>query len=143
MYTNSLAPANHTYYSSSLNLLELLKRISLTSSPLDVSATNRGNSTTLNLLEQVNDNPTHSLWPYSQNSTICLPDVGLCWSLRECKEFFNAHNLKVRDSRNLLLDYSSHYSPLLKIFPVQGQDEVYFNFYTQQVSTSPVNLIEL
>jgi NADH:ubiquinone oxidoreductase subunit C len=63
--------------------------------------------------------------------------------VREVKEFFGLNSLKTADSRNLLLDYSLCTSPLKKVFPTQGLEEVYFNFYTQQVNYYPVNLIEL
>lgn len=68
---------------------------------------------------------------------------GLLWPVRELIEFFGLKGLKVVDNRNLLLDYSSNINPLLKSFPCEGLEEVYFNFFSQKTSKFKVFFIEL
>lgn len=50
------------------------------------------------------------------------------WVERELSEMFGIFFLRKLDSRNLLLDYSYFGYPLLKVFPVTGNVEIYFNF---------------
>ena len=50
------------------------------------------------------------------------------WIEREISEMFGINFLNKMDSRNLLLDYSYIGYPLLKIFPVTGHVEIYYNF---------------
>jgi len=50
------------------------------------------------------------------------------WVERELAEMYGIYFLNKMDSRNLLLDYSYFGYPLLKIFPVTGNIEIYFNF---------------
>lgn len=52
------------------------------------------------------------------------------WIERELIEFFNINIVNKKDTRNLLLDYNFLGNPLLKIFPTEGFQELYFNFET-------------
>lgn len=52
----------------------------------------------------------------------------ILWLEREVKEFYGTIVLNTPDSRNLLLDYNKEIAPLLKIFPVNGVEEIFFNF---------------
>jgi NADH dehydrogenase (ubiquinone) Fe-S protein 3 len=52
------------------------------------------------------------------------------WIEREIIEFFNINILSKKDTRNLLLDYNFIGNPLLKNFPTEGYQEIYFNFDT-------------
>ena len=47
------------------------------------------------------------------------------------------------DSRRLLLDYSKQENPLLKDYPVEGFNDVYYNFFEDQVVYNNSTSIEL
>lgn len=47
------------------------------------------------------------------------------------------------DDRNLLCDYTMSQHPLLKDFPCEGVEEVYYNFFTQQTNYVAVEFVEL
>jgi len=64
------------------------------------------------------------------------------WVERELAEMYGIYFLNKMDSRNLLLDYSYFGYPLLKIFPVTGNIEIYFNFLKNWISYTPVILKE-
>ena len=49
------------------------------------------------------------------------------WLERELVEFFNINILNRKDTRNLLLDYNSTANPLLKTYPTEGHQEIFFN----------------
>jgi NADH-quinone oxidoreductase subunit C len=62
------------------------------------------------------------------------------WVERELSEMFNINFLNKLDSRNLLLDYSYIGYPLLKIFPITGNIELYYNFLKNWISYTPIIL---
>jgi len=51
--------------------------------------------------------------------------------------------VNLQDNRNLLLDYSSNLNPLVKNFPCEGLEEIYFNFFDQKVKKFKTFFIEL
>ena len=64
------------------------------------------------------------------------------WTERELSEMFNINFLNKLDNRNLLLDYSYIGYPLLKVFPITGNVELYYNFLKNWISYTPVILKE-
>lgn len=68
---------------------------------------------------------------------------GLNWPLRELIELFGVKGVNLQDNRNLLLDYSSNLNPLVKNFPCEGLEEIYFNFFDQKVKKFKTFFIEL
>ena len=53
-----------------------------------------------------------------------------------------SYSLKI-DTRRLLLDYSKHENPLLKDYPVEGFNDVFYNFFEDQVVYNNQNVVEL
>jgi NADH:ubiquinone oxidoreductase subunit C len=47
------------------------------------------------------------------------------------------------DTRRLLLDYSKQENPLLKDYPVEGFNDVFYNFFEDQVVYSNATVVEL
>jgi len=143
VYTNINTPANHLYVSSSNPFYYL--NINNNANPIDITGVDRNNKTTINLL--TNDlscfTTINLLWTDLVATKYSLSLNGLSWSLRELNEFFGVNSIILEDTRNMLLDYSFNVNPLKKYYPTQGLEEIYFNFYTQQVELSPVNFIEL
>jgi NADH-quinone oxidoreductase subunit C len=64
------------------------------------------------------------------------------WTERELAEMFNINFLNKLDNRNLLLDYSYIGYPLLKLFPVTGNVELYYNFLKNWISYTALILKE-
>lgn len=65
------------------------------------------------------------------------------WLEREAGEMFKiSYNFKT-DSRHLLLDYSKQENPLLKDYPVEGFNDVYYSFFEDQVVYNNATIIEL
>lgn len=64
------------------------------------------------------------------------------WVEREISEMFGIFFLNKIDSRNLLLDYSYIGYPLLKLFPITGNIEIYFNFLNNWISYTKIILKE-
>ncbi len=62
------------------------------------------------------------------------------WLEREVAEFFNVSFQFKRDIRNLMLQYGDTSAPLLKLYPVVGLKEYYYNSTTQQISQSSLVL---
>ncbi|MBK8208549.1 MAG: NADH-quinone oxidoreductase subunit C [Planctomycetes bacterium] len=56
---------------------------------------------------------------------------------------YGIHFINKRDTRKLLLDYSKNEYPLLKDFPSEGLQEVFFNVFNSQVSINRSEVIEL
>jgi NADH:ubiquinone oxidoreductase subunit C len=48
-----------------------------------------------------------------------------------------------KDHRKLLLDYSSFENPLLKDFPLEGNKQVFFSFFENQVVVQNNKFIEI
>lgn len=65
------------------------------------------------------------------------------WLERETGEMFRiSYNFKT-DARRLLLDYSKQENPLLKDYPVEGFNDVFYNFFEDQVVYNNSTVIEL
>ena len=47
------------------------------------------------------------------------------------------------DTRRLLLDYTKNENPLLKDFPIGGFNDVYYNFFEDQIVSTTTTFIEL
>lgn len=65
------------------------------------------------------------------------------WLEREVRELYNFKIKKLNDSRNLLLNYNSQYYPLLKNFPTEGVEELYFNFKKKKLKFFKLSHVEL
>lgn len=65
------------------------------------------------------------------------------WLERELIEFFGTQISNRNDTRNLLLDYSSLSNPLLKSYPTEGHQEIFFNYTSYNLEYAPVEFIEL
>lgn len=65
------------------------------------------------------------------------------WLEREVSEMFRINFKNKRDNRRLLLDYSKNENPLLKSFPVQGHNNLFFDFFEDQVFFKKNSTIEL
>lgn len=107
---------------------------------IDMSAVHNNQKLIFTSLK-LNNNQTCTL--HSNKINYTTTNTGLLWPIREVVEFFGFKNFKTIDNRNLLLDYSSNMNPLLKDFPCEGLEEVYFNFYSQKVSKFKIFFIEL
>lgn len=92
---------------------------------------------------KINKKTTHLIWSESDHSLMNFSYEGIKWSYRELMEFFNVEDLSFNDTRNILQDYSITWNPLKKDFPVEGESELYFNFFSQTPKYIPVNYIEL
>jgi len=65
------------------------------------------------------------------------------WLERETGEMFRvSYNNKI-DTRRLLLDYSKQENPLLKDYPTEGFNDVFYNFFEDQVVYSNSTVVEL
>jgi NADH:ubiquinone oxidoreductase subunit C len=62
---------------------------------------------------------------------------------RELREMFNLVIYKMKDTRNLLLDYHYNSNPLLQDFSVEGDKEIYLNIYTDKLDYISTNYVEL
>ena len=65
------------------------------------------------------------------------------WLEREASEMFNINFLKKKDTRPLLLDYSKSENVLLKNFPCEGVNELYYNFLDHQLQFTKSDHVEL
>ena len=65
------------------------------------------------------------------------------WLERETSEMYGILYYNKNDTRKLLLDYSKIENPLLKDFPSEGLQDVFFNFFENQVTISKNEIIEL
>jgi NADH:ubiquinone oxidoreductase subunit C len=65
------------------------------------------------------------------------------WPERELIEFFGVEFFFKKDTRNLLLDYTFVGNPLLKTFPTEGYEELYFNFNNYSLSYISNEFVEL
>ena len=57
----------------------------------------------------------------------------LSWLERESAEMFKIKFANKTDIRRLLLDYTKNENPLLKDFPTEGYNDVYYCFFNDQV----------
>lgn len=65
------------------------------------------------------------------------------WLEREVSEMYNINFYLKTDTRNLLLDYSRNEHPLLKDFPCEGFQELYYDFFDQTLAYTRSEHIEL
>lgn len=65
------------------------------------------------------------------------------WLERENSEMYNINYINKTDNRSLLLDYSRNDYPMLKDFPCEGYEEVYFDFFENKVNYINNEFIEL
>lgn len=65
------------------------------------------------------------------------------WIEREFSEMFNVHLYFKKDIRKLLLNYSKNESPLLKDFPTEGYNDVFYNFFNELIELNNNNSVEL
>lgn len=65
------------------------------------------------------------------------------WLEREVGEMFRITYNNKTDTRRLLLDYSKQENPLLKDYPVEGFNDVFYNFFEDQVVYTNSTVVEL
>lgn len=65
------------------------------------------------------------------------------WLEREVSEMYGIQYIGKKDSRPLLLDYSKNEFPMLKDFPTEGVNDIYFNFFENKLSFIKNEFIEL
>lgn len=65
------------------------------------------------------------------------------WLERETGEMFKVSYSLKTDSRRLLLDYSKQENPLLKDYPTEGFNDVFYNFFEDQVVYNNSTVVEL
>lgn len=65
------------------------------------------------------------------------------WLEREVGEMFNISFFNKIDTRRLLLDYSKQENPLLKDYPCEGFNDVYYSFFDDQVICNNSTVAEL
>jgi NADH:ubiquinone oxidoreductase subunit C len=65
------------------------------------------------------------------------------WLERETGEMFRISYSFKTDTRRLLLDYSKQENPLLKDYPVEGFNDVFYNFFEDQVVYNNSTVVEL
>ena len=65
------------------------------------------------------------------------------WLEREVAEMFNLFYVNKKDDRSLLLDYSKNDYPLLKSYPCEGYQEIYFDFFENKLNYFYSEIIEL
>lgn len=65
------------------------------------------------------------------------------WLERELVEFFNINIACRTDTRNLLLDYNFTANPLLKSYPTEGHQEIFFNHLSYNLEYVNAEFVEL
>lgn len=65
------------------------------------------------------------------------------WLERELVEFFNINMSARTDTRNLLLDYNFTANPLLKSYPTEGHQEIFFNHLSYNLEYVNAEFVEL
>jgi NADH:ubiquinone oxidoreductase subunit C len=65
------------------------------------------------------------------------------WVERETSEMYNINYLWKNDTRKILIDYSKNEYPLLKDYPSEGFQDVFYNFFENQVSVNRNEVVEL
>lgn len=65
------------------------------------------------------------------------------WLEREVSEMYGIFFSIKKDTRKLLLDYSKIENPLLKDFPCEGLNDVFYNFFFNQVYINKNEVVEL
>ena len=65
------------------------------------------------------------------------------WLERETGEMFKVSYFNKIDTRRLLLDYSKQENPLLKDYPCEGFNDVFYSFFDDQVICNNSTVVEL
>lgn len=65
------------------------------------------------------------------------------WVERELVEFFGTTVTNRTDTRNLLLDYNLQVNPLLKTYPTEGHQELFFNYLSYNLEYVATEFVEL
>ncbi len=65
------------------------------------------------------------------------------WLEREVSEMYGIQFINKKDTRSLLLDYSKNEFPMLKDFPTEGVNDIYYNFFENKLVYIKNELIEL
>jgi len=65
------------------------------------------------------------------------------WLERETSEMYGLLYYNKNDMRKLLLDYSKLENPMLKDFPCEGLQDVFYNFFENQVTIQKNEIVEL
>lgn len=65
------------------------------------------------------------------------------WLERETSEMYGINYTFKQDIRKLLIDYTKLENPMLKDFPCEGFNDVFFNFFEEQVCFRSNNVVEL
>lgn len=65
------------------------------------------------------------------------------WAERETSEMYGIFFSNKKDHRKILLDYSSFENPLRKDFPAEGNKQVFFSFFENQVVVQNNKYIEI
>lgn len=65
------------------------------------------------------------------------------WLERETSEMYGVLFYWKNDARKLLLDYSKMENPMLKDFPCEGLQDVFYNFFENQVVVQKNEVVEL
>jgi len=65
------------------------------------------------------------------------------WAERETSEMYGIFFSNKKDHRKILLDYSSFDNPLRKDFPAEGNKQVFFSFFENQVVVQNNKYIEV
>jgi NADH:ubiquinone oxidoreductase subunit C len=65
------------------------------------------------------------------------------WVERETSEMYNINYLWKNDTRKILIDYSKNEYPLLKNYPSEGFQDVFYNFFENQVAVNRNEVVEL
>ncbi len=86
---------------------------------------------------------TNLIYKKSKIQTLTSLYANTDWLERELIEFFGFFILNKLDTRNLLLDYNFIWNPLLKNFPVEGFQEIYYNFHNHTLDYISSEFIEL
>lgn len=65
------------------------------------------------------------------------------WIERETSEMYGVYFINKKDHRKLMLDYSSNENPLNKDYPLEGNKQVFFSFFENQVVVQNNKFIEI
>lgn len=80
------------------------------------------------------------------SSTLQSIELTFCnanWMERELVEFFGIQITNRLDTRNLLLDYNLQVNPLLKTYPTEGHQELFFNYLSYNLEYVATEFVEL
>lgn len=86
------------------------------------------------ILSNKNNSPIKSIERFYKNAN---------WLERETAEMYGIFFKNKKDCRKLLLDYTKDENPLLKDFPTEGTNDVFYNFFEDQITFDYNNVTEL